>query len=210
MITLLRLEQASQKLIDAALNIQRIAQSLAPTPTVDLTTTSDPSPNPEPPTIPIDVRLGNYPSERTIWDVEAALTLHNMQQGTSFTVADWMVANSVELSGEADKQGPEDTETRGGTKRRAEGVSDAIVVKKPKTPKAKSGTKRKTEEVPDAPVVKKRKGQKLYIKGPKKPVEQPEEQPEEHPEEQQDEEPGLKSKSKSKPKPKSRGRPKKK
>lgn len=119
MITLLVLEQGSQKLIDVALNIQKIVQSLLPASLLETTTASGPIPNPNRATSPVDHGLGDYPGERTIWDVEAALILYNMSNGTSLTVQDWMLANSIELRGKADKQVSQESETTGGTKRRA-------------------------------------------------------------------------------------------
>ncbi len=80
-----------------------------PSPVTDETTTSVHTANSESPTSPINqYDLGDYPSEQTVWDIEAALILFNMRNSTSLTVADWKAANYlIHLAGGAEKQATE-------------------------------------------------------------------------------------------------------
>jgi len=132
----LTLNQAVTNLINAAIVIQKIAHSMSPAPVANDATTSKAADYPDSPRSPTHhCDLGDYPSEHTVWDIEAALILFNMKHGTSLSVADYVAANSlIDLSGNADQQVADNPRSASGANE-GEKVSATPSVEQPKRPK---------------------------------------------------------------------------
>ena len=72
--------------------------------------------------------IGDYSSEQTVWDIDSALILTNMRNGTTLTFADWKAAQYARrLAVDVEKQANEDSDTVEGGSRRAMRMAASVV-----------------------------------------------------------------------------------